>query len=725
MLQPGNNCWRVETATRLQFLIDGEEYFRALRASLLRAQHSIYIVGWDIDSRVLLPRLDASDHLPESLARFLGSLARFKPNLHIYILSWDYAFLFTLEREWLSVLPLQWRTHKRVQFKLDNSHPAGASHHQKIVVVDDAVAFVGGIDLTRCRWDTSSHEPNDTRRQDADGKPYAPFHDVQVIVEGPVAGALGELARSRWQRALHNKSQPALELKQGKPHAGADTPWPAYLKPALENIGVGIARTEAAFKEYPEQVEIRNFYLDAIASAQNLIFFENQYFSSHAIAKALKDRLVTEQGPDVILIAPRRESGWLEENTMGLLRARLYEQLKSNPDITRFYSYSPLLVDGSGLNVHSKLMIIDDEWLTLGSANISNRSMNLDTECNLIIGTSLQDERSDDVRAAIAHLRNRLLAEHLDCDIEHLASLQQSMGLIPALEKLRKKSERNSRRTLTLTDPLPVADNLFITDAMLIDPELPLEPEHVIANYIPPKDRQSVRSHAAKIGIAVIIFALLVLLWRETPLREFFRIDYVFSFVEKLQNQPLAPLFILILYVVAGFIFVPVVLLIAATGAVFGPGLGFIYALCGSLLSAAASFWVGSKTGSNAWNKLLGNRIQRLQSRLQEQGLLSVAMVRMMPIAPFTAINLIAGAAKIRWRDFLLGTITGMFPGILFTVLFVDRATAALQKPTPLTITMLVVTMGIIVAVSLFLQHWLRYRSTKNFFFARNSGRRI
>ncbi len=739
LLQPGNNCWRIETATRLQFLIDGEEYFRALRASLLRAQHSIFILGWDIDSRVQLPRLDQNDSLPESLARFFGALARIKPDLHIYILSWDYAFLFTLEREWLPILPLQWRTHKRVHFKMDNSHPPGASHHQKVIVIDDAVAFIGGIDLTRCRRDTCAHRPGDPQRQDADGKPYSPFHDIQAVVEGPVAGALGELARARWQRALQNRPQPALALPEIRPFTGANTCWPAHLTPALENIDVGIARTEAVYKNYPGIFEIRNFYLDAIAAARQLIFFENQYFSSNAIAQALRERLIADAELDVILIAPRRESGWLEENTMGLLRARLYEQLKSNPHITRFYSYSPLLADGSGLNVHSKLMIIDDEWLTLGSANISNRSMSLDTECNLIVSAELNADRGDEVRAAIAHLRNRLLAEHLECEAGTIEALQKQEGIIAAIDTLRDKSvdvryekilhekkRTHSQRTLVPTDPVPVAENLFITDSMLIDPELPLKPEHVIANYIAPRDRQSVRSHATKIGIAVIVFALLVLLWRETPLREFFRVEYMLAFIEKLQRQPLAPLFILLLYVVAGFIFVPVVLLIAATGAVFGPGLGFIYALCGSLLSAAVSFWIGTKTGSGAWRgRLLSQRIQRLQKRLQQQGLLAVAMVRVMPIAPFTAINFIAGAAKIRWRDFLLGTITGMLPGILFTVIFVDRATAALQKPTPLTIATLVFTMGVIVAVSLFLQHWLRARNSKQLFFARNGSRRM
>jgi hypothetical protein len=352
---------------------------------------------------------------------------------------------------------------------------------------------------------------------------------VQVVVEGPVAGALGELARTRWQRALRNKRHPATKPPQKENAAKTDTPWPAYLEPALKNIDVAIARTEPAFEEYCEHFEIRNFYLDAIAAAKNMIFFENQYFSSNAIAQALRDRLIEPDGPDVILLAPHRESGWLEENTMGLLRARLYEQLKSNPHITRFYPYSPMLADGSSLNVHSKLMIVDDEWLTVGSANLSNRSMALDTECNLILDASAQQQAGDEVRAAIAHLRNRLLAEHLDCSVDEIVQLQQQGGLIAAIETLRRNSEDGHCRTLVPTDPPPITDSLLCADPMLIDPEIPLRPEHVIANYIPPKDRSSVRKHAAQIGIAVLFLGLLLRtrLYRKTAKSTFGAAVYI------------------------------------------------------------------------------------------------------------------------------------------------------------------------------------------------------
>jgi phosphatidylserine/phosphatidylglycerophosphate/cardiolipin synthase-like enzyme/uncharacterized membrane protein YdjX (TVP38/TMEM64 family) len=708
-LQPGHNCWRIEEATKLQFLIDGEEYFHALRTSLLRAQRSIYIVGWDIDSRVMLPRVDENDQLPEPLAQFLDTLARTRSDLHINVLSWDYAALFALEREWLPIWPLQWRTHRRVRFRLDAKHPVGASHHQKLVVIDDRVAFVGGFDITRCRWDTCAHAPSQPQRHDADGKPYAPFHDVQAIVEGPVAGALGELARTRWQQS---GGHPQRSTPPHLPHA---SPWPPELAPALENLRIAIARTAPPFNDSPACVEIKHFYQDAIASARNVIFFENQYFSSNTVAQSLHHHLQDAAGPEVVVITPYRESGWLEESTMGLLRARVYAQLQASAYAARFRPYCPVLTDGSYLNVHSKLMTIDDEILTIGSANTSNRSMRLDTECNLILTANDQGERADATRYAIANLRNRLLAEHLDCAIETLVDLQQKMSFVDAIETLRDaNAEKHSGgRTLIRAEVAPSEKNALLTDAMLIDPETPLDPEHVIAGYVSAQERRPARAHIGRLGIAVVVLAAIVLLWRETPLKDFLNIHSVLGFVEQLKQQPLAPLWVLLMYVVAGLIFVPVVLLIAATGIVFGPWLGVLYAMAGSLLSAALTFWIGSKTGARYWYRLFPGRARRFQVRLQERGVLAVAMVRAMPIAPFTAINLIAGAAQISWRDFLLGTLVGMLPGIILTIAFVDRASTALQRPTLTSITTLVVTMGIIVAVALLLQHWLRRSDSK------------
>ncbi|MEO8536856.1 MAG: hypothetical protein ABI533_04965 [Betaproteobacteria bacterium] len=154
LLQPGRNCWRVERAERLAFLVDGAEYFGAVRATLANARQSIFILGWDIDSRMRLVPEGAGDGLPEPLGDFLNAIVTRNRRLRGYVLSWDFAMLYAMEREWLPIFKLDGRTHRRLSFRLDDQHPVGASHHQKVIVVDDAVAFVSGYDLTRCRYDT-------------------------------------------------------------------------------------------------------------------------------------------------------------------------------------------------------------------------------------------------------------------------------------------------------------------------------------------------------------------------------------------------------------------------------------------------------------------------------------------------------------------------------------------------------------------------------------------
>src|SRR5690606_25957780 len=99
---------------------------------------------------------------------------------HAYVLAWDFAMLYALDREWLPAYKLEWRAHRRLHFRMDGEHPPGGSHHQKMVVVDDALAFVGGLDLTRARWDTPAHSPGDPRRVETAPEPYRPFHDIEL-----------------------------------------------------------------------------------------------------------------------------------------------------------------------------------------------------------------------------------------------------------------------------------------------------------------------------------------------------------------------------------------------------------------------------------------------------------------------------------------------------------------------------------------------------------------
>jgi phosphatidylserine/phosphatidylglycerophosphate/cardiolipin synthase-like enzyme len=201
ILDEGRNCWRIAQAGRAAFLVDAAAYFEAFVSAVEKARESILILAWDIDSRVRLMRDDRDRGLPMELGNFLDAIISRRRGLHAHILAWDFHFIYAFEREPLPVVRLEWRTHPRLHFRLDGNHPFWASLHQKVVVVDDAVAFVGGLDLTRSRWDTPEHRLEDPRRIDPRGAPYGPFHDVQMAVDGEAAAALGDLARERWRRA--------------------------------------------------------------------------------------------------------------------------------------------------------------------------------------------------------------------------------------------------------------------------------------------------------------------------------------------------------------------------------------------------------------------------------------------------------------------------------------------------------------------------------------------
>ena len=315
--------------------------------------------------------------LPGELGWFLNALVSHRQRLHVYILNWDFSVLFALEREPLPKLKFGLRSHRRVHFRLDGHHPIGASHHQKIVVVDDAVAFVGGMDLAIRRWDTPDHCVDDPRRVDPAGELYPPVHDIQMAVDGQAAAALGELARERWRHATGQRI--------GAVHEGKSDPWPRFLTPDFEHVAVAISRTQPTYNGNAEVREVEALYLDAIAAARRSIYMEAQYLTSTALGTALAKRLAESGGPEVVLILPRDGAGWLEQSTMSVLRARLLRQLRSADHFGRlrvYYPAVPGLGDGC-INVHAKVLVVDDTLVRIGSSNLSNRSMGLDTECDL------------------------------------------------------------------------------------------------------------------------------------------------------------------------------------------------------------------------------------------------------------------------------------------------------------------------------------------------------
>jgi phospholipase D1/2 len=469
IIVPGENCWRYEPASRASVIVDAENYFRFARRAMLKAKHQILLIGWDFDTRITLDDEEPTEG-PLHLGPFLSWLVAHRPDLHIYILKWDLGAIKLLGRGSTLFRLARWMTQDRISFRLDAQHPAGASHHQKILVIDDMFAFCGGIDMTGSRWDTREHLDDDPgRRRPTTRRQYGPWHDATMAVEGPIAHALGEHARLRWEEAC-GKPIPAPP----KPAFGEDiskiSAWPKGLPATIRDRKLALSRTRGGFPGCEEVREVEHLFADMIGSAQHRIYAESQYFASRIIAEAILKQLEKPDGPEIVIINPKAADGWLEESVMGPARAELFSRLKAADKNDRFRIYTPVTAGGEDIYVHAKIMIVDDRMMRVGSANFNNRSMGLDSECDL---TFEADGEGDDLCATIAGLRADLLAEHLGTTIETVqAELERSGSLIATIEALR-----TSGRTLSPFTPPEFSEvELQIARDQLLDPESSGEP---------------------------------------------------------------------------------------------------------------------------------------------------------------------------------------------------------------------------------------------------------
>lgn len=671
LLKPGHNCWRLNQADRLAYLVDGQSFFTAFRQAALKAEHSIFIVGWDIHSGFELVRESEDDGFPSRLGEFLDALARSREDLDIRILTWDFAMILAPHREWASRYRLGWQTHEHVQFAFDSRHPTGGSQHQKVVVIDDRVAFVGGLDFTRGRWDTTEHMPEDPRRADYPGHRPRPYHDVQVIVTGDVAADLGELARQRWQWAT-GESPPEAHAA---PDGGAQA-WPVDLEPELEDTPVAIARTLPELDGREAIREVEHLLVDAIGSARQHIYIENQYFTAPCLSDPLAERLGEEDGPEVVMVLPRETVGWLSQFTMDVLRDRRLRQLQNADRYGRLRIWYPDRPDlgKACINVHSKVLVVDDDFMCAGSANFNNRSLGLDSECNLAVEAAGDEAR----RKGIARLRDRLLAEHLDVSRAEVAeAIDREGSLIGAIERL----QRPGRSLRALQPELSDAVDASVPETAIADPEQAIDGEYIASQLIPREDKKTAQHGLLGLAALILLALLLAAAWRWTPLGEWLDPDAVLERVSSLSGSWLAPLVVAGVYIVGGFLMIPVTLMIVATGLAFGAVYGFSYALLGAELSALVSYGVGHLVGHHAISHLSNRWVARASRFLGRQGLLAIITLRIVPVAPFTVVNVVAGASHIRFRDFALGTLLGMVPGTFALAVLSDRVVAAIQSP--------------------------------------------
>ena len=425
----GRSVWRREQAARAALLHDGAAYFAAARAALLAARRSILLIGWSFDPRTRLrPGTDG-----ESLGDLLVRLKAERPELAVRLLVWTLPWPLSANTD-MKPEAVRAQLGPGIDYRVDAALPYGACQHQKILVVDDRVAFCGGSDFEANRWDTPAHRDRETRRRLPSGEPYPPRHDVMMLVDGSAARALGDLARRRWLEATGETLAPEPPAAPETPDADpAHDPWPGAVVPDLEGVGVALARTAPGIGGRAEIRECEALYLDQIRAARRTIYLENQYFTSPLIARALARRLAEPDGPEIVVVLAACSPNGFDRLTMDSARRGLIRWLRSRDRHDRFRIRAPHTERGLPILVHSKVAVFDDRVLRVGSANLNNRSFGYDSECDLVVEAA-DGPAGAATRAAIARLRDRLLAHHAACPPESFAAAAARGGLCAALD---------------------------------------------------------------------------------------------------------------------------------------------------------------------------------------------------------------------------------------------------------------------------------------------------
>jgi len=666
LLRPGYNVWTVAHVERVALLVDAEDYFAAFHRAALKAEHSIVILAWDFNSRTRL-HFDPAPKggPPAELGDFLNFLVRRRRGLHIHILNWDYPMVFGADREFPPLYGFGWKPAHRVHLRYDDTHPLGGCQHQKVVVIDDALAFSGGIDLTVRRWDCPDHAADDPRRV-AYGKPYPPFHDLMVAVDGEAARQLAALTRERWLAATGQTLHPV---------AGGHDPWPEDLAANATGVEVGISRTMPPRGEVQAIREVERLFLDMIASARHTLYIENQYFTAPRIGAALEKRLGEPDGPEIVLVVRLLSHGWLEEATMHVLRTRLIQRLQKADRYGRFkvyYPHVPGLAEGSCVDVHSKLMIADDRVLRIGSSNLCNRSMSVDSECDVVLEARGEPRVADVIR----EFRDGLLAEHLAVSP---ARVREALGAASGSLHGAIAAMRTSERSLRELTDVPDWPEALVNVASVADPEEPIALQALLDERGIVEEQAKATPAWGKLALLLLAIVSLTLLWRATPLAGVVSPQNVIEWAKDFGARWWAPFAVMALYTPACLVMFPRPLITLAAVIAFGPWLGFAYSLAGIVASSVVTYEIGRRMRRDTVRRLAGAKLDRMAEVLKKHGLLAMTLLRLVPLAPFAIESIVAGAIHMRVWHVAVGTAIGLIPGTLATTIFGDQIETALS----------------------------------------------
>jgi phospholipase D1/2 len=478
VLEVGRNCGVIAGVERSEAIVDAADYYRAVHRAIAGARRYVLMSGWQFNSDVHLVRGHEAERLeaPAQLLPLLDWACQRTPELEIYMLAWDFSLAFAIEREWFQKQRFSSKT-GRIHFSWDSFVPTNASHHQKLVVIDGQVAFSGGMDLCTSRWDRREHAIDDPLRCRPNGRPAKPYHDIQALVRGEVVNDLQMLFLDRWRASTGER----LTLEEVADSSPRDERLSGV---GLVLRGADVAVSQTHIPPTDDQAtairEIRALYHDAILAAERLVYLENQYFTSRSLTRAFLRRLEDPQRSRIQIVMVMPQGGDTPKEKLALGDAQTFAlgtireaARRHGHDFRLFYSGAE---DDEGsitpTFIHSKLLIVDDRLVSIGSANATNRSFGLDSELNLTWEATTD---SDPLVKDIAALRASLIAEHCGGgepspwlepqDLVQRLDAKVKAGCRLRVAELQRRDDRDPLLSLG-TDPTGPVDGDMLEDRL-------------------------------------------------------------------------------------------------------------------------------------------------------------------------------------------------------------------------------------------------------------------
>jgi phosphatidylserine/phosphatidylglycerophosphate/cardiolipin synthase-like enzyme len=402
----------MRSGNAVEVLIDGAQALPVIAGALRQARSHVHLTGWYFSPDFALER----DGVPVILRNLLAELA---DSVDVRVLVWAGAPLplFRPSRKDVRKMRERLIKHTKIECALDAKERPLHCHHEKTIVIDDRVAFVGGIDLTSesgDRYDTHDHHP----------RVKVGWHDACARIEGPAVTDVAEHFRVRWHEVTGET------LAQPRPTAVAG------------DVDIQIVRTvpERVYRAIPRgDFGVCESYLRAIKAAERFLYIENQFLWSPEIEAALRDKIANPPRPDfrlLLLLPSKPNSGG--DNTRGVLGGLIQADADAGRLLAcTLFARTQNLTDP--IYIHAKIATADDNWLTLGSANLNEHSLFNDTEMNIV---------TRDPELA-RQTRLRLWAEHLELPIETIPS-----DPIQAIDQLWKPISKEQLQRRNAGQPL-------------------------------------------------------------------------------------------------------------------------------------------------------------------------------------------------------------------------------------------------------------------------------